>query len=926
MPVFKKVLIATCITGFVLMLPGCGGESEDKLVASAQTYLAKKDTKSAIIQLKSALQKNPKSGQARLLLGEALRDSGDPVAAMVELRKAQELSVSDAQLVPEMARTMLMVGDHAKVIGQFASTELHDAKAAADLFTSVATAYAEEGDKAKALEISGKALQAQPMYAPAVILQAQLKASDRDVEGALLLLDDVLRKDPADERAGLMRANLLRYGKGDVDAALAAYQNVLAVNPKAVSARSSIISILSAQGKADEARAQLAELKKVAPHHPETLYLEARESFANKDYKATRETSAQLLKVLPNSVRVLELAGAAEYRLKSDVQAEAFLGRALKAAPGNLRVRHLLAQTYLRSGQASKAIDVLQPVVDTPKADGVSLALIGEAYLQGGDLRRSDEAFQRAAKAAPQDPRVRTTVAMAEIARGSNPAPALAELESVAAGDKSPRADLALISGRLRQKDMAGALKAIDALQKKLPDSPLPDHLRGRILMLKKDMAGATAAFNAALGKDPRYFPSSASLAAIDLAGGKPELARKRFDELLKTDPNNYRALLALAELTSRTQGAPAEVTRLVAAAVKASPGEPAPRLLLIENLLRGGDPRAALIAAQDASAALPNNLQIMDALGRAQMAAGNQQQAVSTFKKLTGLQPLNATNELRLAEAYMATQETDGAARSLHRALDLDPKLLPARRGLAMLAMQDKKPEQALALARDAQQRDPKSAAGYVLEGEIESSRRNWPAAVTAYRAAMQRSKDSDTAIKLHQALMANKQRADADRFAADWQRDYPKDPAFRYYLGDNALAQSDFAGAEAHYRAVVDIQPRNALALNNIAWLMVKRKEPGAVAMAERALALMPGRAQLLDTLASAQAADNQLPKAIETQKQALQASPEDSSLRLNLARLYIQAADKPAARDQLQALAKLGDKFSAQTEVTALLKTLQ
>jgi putative PEP-CTERM system TPR-repeat lipoprotein len=395
--------------------------------------------------------------------------------------------------------------------------------------------------------------------------------------------------------------------------------------------------------------------------------------------------------------------------------------------------------------------------------------------------------------------------------------------------------------------------------------------------MLKKDMAGATAAFNAALGKDPRYFPSSASLAAIDLAGGKPELARKRFDELLKTDPNNYRALLALAELTSRTQGAPAEVTRLVAAAVKASPGEPAPRLLLIENLLRGGDPRAALIAAQDASAALPNNLQIMDALGRAQMAAGNQQQAVSTFKKLTGLQPLNATNELRLAEAYMATQETDGAARSLHRALDLDPKLLPARRGLAMLAMQDKKPEQALALARDAQQRDPKSAAGYVLEGEIESSRRNWPAAVTAYRAAMQRSKDSDTAIKLHQALMANKQRADADRFAADWQRDYPKDPAFRYYLGDNALA-------------------------------------------------LMPGRAQLLDTLASAQAADNQLPKAIETQKQALQASPEDSSLRLNLARLYIQAADKPAARDQLQALAKLGDKFSAQTEVTALLKTLQ
>ncbi len=921
----KPLILAACVAGLTFALAGCGGESEDKLVASAQVYLDKKDPRAAVIQLKSALQKNAQSGPARFLLGKALRESGDPTAALVELRKAQELNVSDEQLLPEMARTMLMLGEHAKVVGQFASTELRDARATADLATSVATAYAAGGEKSRALEVSNKALQAQPMYAPAVILQAQLKASDRDLEGALFLLDEVLSKDATDERAALLKADLLRYGKLDRDAALASYKKVLAANPKSVTARAAVIGILTEQNKPDEAKAELAEMKKLAPNHPETLYLDARDSYQSKDFKAARDTIARLLKVMPDSAAALEIAGATEYRLNADLQAESFLGRALKVAPGNMRVRQLLAQVYLRSGQPAKAVEALQPAVEGGKADGISLTLLGDAYLQAGDIARSDDAFKRAAKAAPEDARVRTSVAMAQLSHGGNVAPAMAELESLAAADKSPRADLALIAGRLRQNDSAGALKAVDALQKKMPASPLPDHLRGRILLMKRDTAGAAAAFTAALAKDASYFPSNASLAAIDLAAGKPDLAKARFDALLKADPKNHRALLALAELNIRTGAPAAEVTRLVTEAVKASPGEPGPRLLLVQNLLSNADPKAALVAAQDASAALPNNLDVMDALGRAQLAAGNSQQAVSTFKKLAGLQPRKPLTELRLADAYMANKDSDNAAHSLRRALELDPKLNAARRGLVLLALQDKKPEQALALAREAQ-KDAKSGDGFVLEGDVEASRGNWPAAAAALRTALQRSKSSETAVRLHQALLAGKQRAEAERLAADWQRDNPRDATFRFHLGDTALAQNDFAGAETHYRAVVDLQPGNALALNNIAWLMVRQSKPGAVAMAEKANTIVPDRAPLLDTLATALAAENQLPRAIETQKKAVQTSPNDPGLRLNLARLYVKAADKPAARTELQTLAKLGDKFGGQAEVAELLKSVQ
>jgi predicted Zn-dependent protease len=178
---------------------------------------------------------------------------------------------------------------------------------------------------------------------------------------------------------------------------------------------------------------------------------------------------------------------------------------------------------------------------------------------------------------------------------------------------------------------------------------------------------------------------------------------------------------------------------------------------------------------------------------------------------------------------------------------------------------------------------------------------------------------------MKLHGVQLAAGHAAEAERMATDWIKGHPADAAFLYHLGDAALARSDWAAAEARYRAVVELQPRNALALNNVAWLMVKQGRPGAVAVAEKAIALLPDRAPLLDTLATALAAENQVPKAIETQKRAVARSPQDPNLKLNLARLYVKAGDKAYARAELNDLAKLGDKFAAQPEVASLLKSL-
>ncbi len=80
-----NALIARPVLLIALALAGCSDESPEKRIASAKEYLQKNDTKSAVIEIKNALQKNPDLGEARYLLGSTLLKEGNVVAAEVEL-------------------------------------------------------------------------------------------------------------------------------------------------------------------------------------------------------------------------------------------------------------------------------------------------------------------------------------------------------------------------------------------------------------------------------------------------------------------------------------------------------------------------------------------------------------------------------------------------------------------------------------------------------------------------------------------------------------------------------------------------------------------------------------------------------------------------------------------------------------------------
>lgn len=921
---FKKSPTQLALTALLAAALLACSEKPDAMLSSAKDYLAKNDSKAAVIQIKNALQSNPDLPEARFMLGTALLESGDAAGAETELRKALTLKHPQDQVIPPLAKAMLAQGQARKLTDELAITALGTPATQANFLTTMATAYAMQSKPELAQGALNAALAADPTYAPAQIMLARRKAGQNDIASALATLEEVIAKNPRNHDAWKLKGDILLYAKNQQPDALAAYHKAVEAKPDFLAGQSAVIHLLLQQARLTEAATQIEQLKKISPHHPQTKYLEALLAFQNKAFTPARDLVQQALKSAPDNTQALQLAGAVALQLKSLVQAEAYFSKALQAAPHLALARRALVMIYLRTGQPAKALATLTPGLNHDHVDPALLAMAGQVYLQNNDLKAAEEFFAKASQQDPTNAKNLTSLALTRVMGGQVDA-GLNTLHDIAASDNGTTADMALISVHLRRLEYDKALAAIDALDKKQPGQAMTANLRGRTLLAKKDVAGARHSFELALRLDASFFPAAAGLASLDMADKKPEDAKKRFLAVLAKDAKNSQALLALAELAARTGAAHDEVVKLIGNAITAHPTDATPRVWLIDFHLRNKDVKLASSVAQDATAALPESPDVLDALGRTQLAAGELNQAIASYNKLAGLQAFSPLPHMRLADVHLANKNKEAAAQSLRKALQIKPDLQQAQRGSILLDLDSKNVAGALATARNMQKQNPNEATGHVLEGDIHATQKSWDSAATAYREGLKMATTTELAVKLHATLLAAGKTTEADKFSASWQQNHAKDATFALYLGDGALARKDYAAAEKLYASVIKRQANNAIAYNNLAWVSAKLNKDGALALAEKANALAPNQPAFMDTLAMLLSQQGAHTKAAELQTKALALQPQNLVFKLNLAKIHLQAGQKDRAKKDLDELAQLGDKFDGQAEVAELLKGL-
>ena len=155
----------------------------------------------------------------------------------------------------------------------------------------------------------------------------------------------------------------------------------------------------------------------------------------------------------------------------------------------------------------------------------------------------------------------------------------------------------------------------------------------------------------------------------------------------------------------------------------------------------------------------------------------------------------------------------------------------------------------------------------------------------------------------------------AEADSFAATWLKDHPKDRGFRLNLAQNAIGKKDYAAAAKQYKALLELEPDDALALNNLAWVAGQLKDPKALEYAEKRRQARAGQPRRSSTPWACCWSKRAIPRAAWTRcSKAVALAPDAADIRLNLARALVKDGQKDAAKKELETLAKLGDKFAA------------
>lgn len=924
----SKLTITSTVMGISTMALIIGGitacnkaPTTEILLSEAKQYQQKGDNNAAVIQLKNVLQKNPDDVEARYILGTVYNEKGDANSAEKEIRKAMSLGMSPTKALPDLSKALLMQGQFQKVLDE--TMQVPATKADPAVLTLQGNAYLALGKGAEAKEAFELALKNKPDFPEALIGLSKYSIATRDMEAAVRFSGQAVNKNPTSADAWLFQGDLLR-AQGKIESALAAYDHVLKLKPGNATAHIFKANLEIGQRKFDAAKADIDAARKSMPNSLMVFYTQALLDYSQGKHAAALESLQQVLRVAPEHMPSVLLAGAVQYALGSMPQAEEYLDKYLKRDPKNLYARKLLASTLLKRGQGASALTVLAPALNDGQQDAQLFALAGEISMQTKDFAKATEYFERASALAPQIAMLHTALGLSTLAEGEN-SRAVAELEMANRLDKkTAQSGILLIMTHLRLKEFDKALAVVKVVEKEQPANPLVQNLKGGIYLGKKDVHNARISFDKALSLQPTYFPAIINLAQLDVLEKKPEVAKKRFEALLKQDKKNMQVMTALASL-ALSQKQKEEATTWLERASNENPEALEPAILLAGQYLRNGDKQKALNLAKKLQVINARNPDVLDILARAQFANGDKAASLESYNKLAVIIPTSALAQFRIAQVLTAMKDLSGASDALKKALLLKPDYLDAQLAQAALEVRKGMHEKAIVVARQIQKQQGALPVGYMLEGDVLMAQKKPALAVKAYEQAFTLNKSGPLMMKLHDSLKQAGQKKEADSRVVQWLKEHPADTSTRMYFGTVSLLNQQSKAAIEQFQAILEKDQNNVSALNNLALAYRQENNPQALEYAEKAYQLATDNPAILDTLGWLLVEDGNTSRGVPLLQKASALAPQAPEVRYHFAVGLLKSGDKVAARKELEQLVASGKNFSRLEDAKILLKQL-
>lgn len=894
--------ITTLLTLAVLVLMGCdkiSSDAYDSNMASAKKAFDQKDYASSIIELKSALQKNPESADARLLLGRAKLEDGNGADAEKELRLALVHGAAPETVAKYLYLSMSMQGKFEELLKEPIGVPVNTPPMDKALF------YAYRGQAWFALgnfenanrEYSIGAI-SDPNSPPIKLGLAELALKRNDVNLAVSILKEGLQANPQEATLWDLLGDAQRHLKKFAEAETS-FSNAIAFS------KSNLLSLASRaltrleQGKLNEAHQDLDLLIRKAPTHYATHFLSGAVYFYEKNYANAKSELEQCLRINEHYAQAYYLLGLTNLELNNYPQAEEAIAKFRNAFPDSAQAIKLLAYSKFRNHDYKNSRLLIQIIFRKDPTDEFALNLLGNIELNSGNHEKALEYFQKLTDIKPESssPKYQLSRAYFSVNEFSKGIEVLEQIK-----ETGPANDIALATAELRANNLKKAKELVLPLFKSLSNTPIPYNLLGLINLKEGRSAEAVAVFQEGLAKHEGDPTLSHNLSQILIKERRLDEARKICETSLQSHPQHLGMNLDLAfidALEGNNKAMEIRLTEMIAE----HPEAIEPKGILARHYIQTGQPHRAMTLLEKALEVAPDNPLLLESSTQALLGAKLYSKALDSALKLTFVSPNSKDALFLLAKSYQYMGDTDKMEKALDRVLALDPKSLAARilkvRLLTMRNQMAEAEKMQNTLAKDY----PNNPTIADLKGWI-AMRNNQPKlAVDVYKSLLEKTPNRETLINLVNAELAANNTSKALEWLEKWLAKHPKDGMTLYFRSGILASLGQFEDARKDMETALSITPDNVLVLNDLAWLIRNSDHGKAIEYAEKAASIAPFDTNVKDTLATVYLDSGQVDKAILILQTLAESYPKDPSIAFHLALALEKSGNKQEAVELLR-----------------------
>jgi len=394
------------------------------------------------------------------------------------------------------------------------------------------------------------------------------------------------------------------------------------------------------------------------------------------------------------------------------------------------------------------------------------------------------------------------------------------------------------------------------------------------------------------------------------LNSGKTDDALAMLQKAVKDNPNNVQIQLMLAQVAAG-KGDMATAEASFQNAAKLNPGNLEAASGLAQIAILRNDAGLLTEVAEKTMQQHPDFVGALLWRGTAEASRKEYDKAQADYQAAMKMSPDNSAVYLQMAELQLVQGHIPEGKVLLQKSLDKDPNSVRAAGMLAAYDMQANQPSKAVERLQAQIAKEPANAGFYSDLAAIQLQTKDYKGALANSQKAMQLNPTSIGAVNIY--TRAEIGLNDVDPAIATWQAwigSHPSDSHAWQMMGSLQEAKGDQTKAMEEYQKALQIDANNAVAANNLAYLMVEngRNVDVALTLAQTARRALPDSPNTADTLAWVYYYKGNFYMARDLLEGALKTTQDNPSMQFHLGMTYSKMNDKPDAVLHLKKAAAL------------------